>query len=150
MNLANVSRGTETETASSVMSCFFPQRRHVFPPETSRFPKFRIARLRAAQVAARGKVRASERASAGLLLTQNIMLKDAKSLAAAVNKGVFLPGFITAGDPFYMKWSNFIHRTHQTRNYSWVLFFFVFCFPNVFIQTIIDFYQPRLWQSLRM
>lgn len=56
------------------------------------------------------------------------MLKDAKSLAAAVNNGVFLPGFITAGDPFYMKWSNFIHRTHRTRNYSRVLFFLFFVF----------------------
>lgn len=54
----------------------------------------------AQEAACGGKVLASH---AGLLLTRNIMLTDAKSLAAAVNEGIFLSGFITAGDPFYMK-----------------------------------------------
>lgn len=58
------------------------------------------------------------------------MLTDAKSLAAVVNKGIFLSGSITAGDPFYMKWSNFLHRTHTSYNYSGVVVFFFLMFSS--------------------
>lgn len=83
----------------------------------------------------------------GLLLTWNIMLTDAKSLPAVVNEGIFLSGAITAGDPFYMKWSNFIHHTHASYNYSRLV---DLTKKNVFIQTIIDFHQCCFWQRLQI
>lgn len=82
--------GTETETDSVIMSFLRLQtlQTHQFPCRKRLVSQIPKAQSGAAQdVACGGKVLACH---AGLLLTPNIMLTDAKSSAAAVNKGIFL------------------------------------------------------------